>query len=1054
MTTRTTSVFRVLASGLVAGFLALSAVAAYAVVPDVMLNNEKLRFGGGGSNSSSFSYVDSVAANAMLEQPFYKASSGKWYKLTYSSYGLNMTLGSGTGGSNWSGATVPESGSFSTQGLTSINNLAVDDSGMTLRSPTQAVDYGYGTLVATGDVSLNGASVGISNTYALGQNASFVEITTAITNNEASPIDNVMIWVGTKDDYVGTSDVPTKTRGNLVGGSFQAISSSSDSSNAIQITSGAEGVLFYSTTPNAATTINDCCSFKNAYSQDPSTAPVTEQGDGAYAAVLPVGSLAAGATTSITWYYAAGALADLASVAAAVAAAAGSPPAASAADSSATVAWEQGDSGGGTITGYRVRYSSDGGNSWTTHSADFRGDAAPRELTISGLANGTEYEFQVASLTGDIDATPTVGEWSDSSSVLIAGAPTAPTITSIAPGAERLLVAFDTPSATGGFAITDYEYSTDNGSSWSSSGSTSSPITITGLTNGVSYSVKVRGKGSFSGVASAAVVGTPAASVAPFPPVISSIGAGNKTLTIQFTPPSDNGGAAISNYSYSTDGSTFRAFAPALTSSPASVTVLSSDGSTPLVNGTSYPISIKAINSTGASLVSNSVSGTPSAGSAATPEATPEATPAAPTAPYRLTVAPPARPIGDGLRIFRASEAPEEPVLKVGGRAVELEATVPSNGVLRLDSSSSGFGFSVEAPGGSVTKNAGGKTTISVAQERTAVLGGTGMQPNSRARAFLPLDGGNFVLVADIAVNDDGTFSAVGNFRNAPGKTPLPVGVTLLQLVSVDKNGNQIVLEVAVDIPQENPRPEVDLSDGGIVELEPGKFQGSSAGKPTVLQVKNTGRGFGFAGDGYEIEIASSDDGAVSTSENGELVLKLVRDEETVVSGKGFKPKTRADVYLFSEPTLVGSVTIDEDGNFYGEFNLDPELIPVGNHTLQVQGVGTDGYVKAANMGVVVEDSPSLRVVPLVPLAPWWTLWFILAGFLVVLVARWRRVLKTRGRHLTGTLIVLASATPGVILGWLSTVTGVVWWALGLGILASVLSWFAPQKSKARRDED
>jgi hypothetical protein len=397
------------------------------------------------------------------------------------------------------------------------------------------------------------------------------------------------------------------------------------------------------------------------------------------------------------------------------------------------------------------------------------------------------------------------------------------------------------------------------------------------------------------------------------------------------------------------------------------------------------------------------------------------------------------------LRIFRASEAPEEPVLKVGGRAVKLEATVGSNGVLSLDSS--GFGFSVEAPGGSVTKNAGGKTTINVAQERTAVLGGAGMQPNSRARAFLPLDGGNFVQVADIPVKFDGTFSGVGNFRNEPGKTPLPVGVTLLQLVSVDKNGNQIVVEVAVDIPQEEPRPEVDLTEGGIVEFEPGKFQGTSAGKPTDLQVQNTGRGFGFAGDGYEIDIASSDDDAVSTSDDGELVLKLVRDEETVFSGNGFKPETRADVFLFSEPTLVGSVTIDEDGNFSGKFKLDPELVPVGNHTLQVQGVGTDGYVKAANMGVVVEDSPS-------PLAPWWTLWFILAGFLFVLVARWRRVLKTRGRHLTGTLIVLASATPGVILGWLSTVTAVVWWALGLSILASVLSWFAPQKSKARRAED
>jgi hypothetical protein len=952
MTTSTKFVFRVLASFLVAGFLALSAVAAFAVVPDIMVNNEKLRFGGGGADSSSFTYVDSVAANSMLEQPFYKSSDGNWYKLTYSTYGLNMTLGSGTGGSNWSGATVPESGSFSTQGLTSINNLAVNTSGMTLRSPTQAVPYGYGTLVATGDVSLNGSNVGISNTYVLGQNDSYVKITTAITNNNvSSAIDNVMIWVGTKDDYVGISDRPTKTRGNLVGDSFQAITSGSDSSNAIKITSGAEGVLFYSTTPNTKTTINSCCTFQNAYNQNPSAASVTATGDGSYAAVLPVGSLTAGATRSITWYYAAGSLADLDSVAAAVAAAA--RPVATSADSSATVAWEQGDSGAGTITGYRVRYSSNGGTSWTTHSTDFTGDAAPRQLTISGLTNGTEYQFQVAPLTG---ASPgTLGSWSNSSSV-IAGAPTSPTITSISPAASRLLVAFNAPSATGGFPITDYEYSTDNGTSWSSSGSASSPITITGLTNGVSYSVKVRGKGSFSGVASVAVVGTPVAS------------------------------------------------AP-------------SSGSAE----------------------------TPVATPAETPVATPVATPATPTARERLTVAPPERPIADDLRIFRASEAPEEPVLKVGGRAAKLEATVGSNGVLSLDSS--GFGFSVEAPGGSVTKNAGGKTTINVAQERTAVLGGAGMQPNSRARAFLPLDGDNFVQVADIPVKFDGTFSGVGNFRNEPGKTPLPVGVTLLQLVSVDRNGNQIVVEVAVDIPQEDPRPEVDLSEGGIAELEPGKFQGTSAGKPTDLQVRNTGRGFGFAGDGYEIDIASSDDGAVSTADNGELVLKLVRDEETVFSGNGFKPETRADVFLFSEPTLVGSVTIDEDGNFSGKFKLDPELVPVGNHTLQVQGVGTDGYVKAANMGVVVEDSSS-------PIAPWWTLWFILAGLLFVLVARWRRVLNTRGRHLTGTLIVLASATPGVILGWLSTVTAVVWWALGLGILASVLSWFAPQKSKARRAED
>ena len=316
---------RTVATGVLAALISMSAVAAVASVPDIMLNNDKLRFGGGGAESSSFTYVDSVATNGMLEQPFYKSSDGNWYKLTFNNYGLNMTLGSGTGGANWSGATVPTSGDFSTvgQGITSLNNLAVDVSGMTLREPDQAVDYGYGTLVVTGDVTLNGASVGISNTYVLGQNASFVKITSAITNNDASAIDNVHIWVGTQDDYVGTNDDPTKTRGNLVGGTFQAITDATASSNAIQITSGSEGVLFYSTSPGVDTSIASCCLFSNAVNQDPDTAAITETGDGSYAAILPVGNLAAGATTSITWYYAAGATADLGAVAQQVAADAG-----------------------------------------------------------------------------------------------------------------------------------------------------------------------------------------------------------------------------------------------------------------------------------------------------------------------------------------------------------------------------------------------------------------------------------------------------------------------------------------------------------------------------------------------------------------------------------------------------------------------------------------------------------------------------------------------------------------------------------------------------------
>ncbi|NBT49674.1 MAG: hypothetical protein EBT07_18045, partial [Actinobacteria bacterium] len=63
---------------------------------------------------------------------------------------------------------------------------------------------------------------------------------------------------------------------------------------------------------------------------------------------------------------------------------------------------------------------------------------------------------------------------------------------------------------------------------------------------------------------------TPAAATAPAAPTINSITPGNGSLSVAFTAGSD-GGSAITNYKYSTDGgSTFTAVSPAATTSPIS----------------------------------------------------------------------------------------------------------------------------------------------------------------------------------------------------------------------------------------------------------------------------------------------------------------------------------------------------------------------------------------------------------------------------------------------------------------------------------------------------
>jgi len=180
---------------------------------------------------------------------------------------------------------------------------------------------GYGKIVSSRTFTILGQQIILQNTFSLGVNDSFVKIITQVTNNATAPVQNMMVWVGTRDDYVGMTDVNTKTRGNLVAGNFTPVTANNQSSRAIMITNTNEGVLFYSETAGVMTSYALCCSFSNVYNTYPLTlAPATPNPtDGSYAAVLPIGNVTVGGSSSITWYYAAGAVTSLADVAQSVA---------------------------------------------------------------------------------------------------------------------------------------------------------------------------------------------------------------------------------------------------------------------------------------------------------------------------------------------------------------------------------------------------------------------------------------------------------------------------------------------------------------------------------------------------------------------------------------------------------------------------------------------------------------------------------------------------------------------------------------------------------------
>jgi hypothetical protein len=574
----------------------------------------------------------------------------------------------------------------------------------------------------------------------------------------------------------------------------------------------------------------------------------------------------------------------------------------------------------------------------------FSSGALPTGLTLNtstGVVSGTPTVTSTATVT--ITATGSSSGTATSSMIFSIKNAQAELVVSSTQGTQGTPLAL---TVTGGSGSGSVSYTVANGTA---TGCTISGGNLSASTSGTCLVTATKAAdSSYTAVSSSqttvTLIGRPGV------PTINSITATDEGISIAFTAPASTGGSPITNYLYSLDdGQTYVAFSPAQTTSPLLVTGL--------VGGTAYDVKIRAANVVGEGTASTKTAitylakpGTPTIGSITPGNQELSITFTAPASDGGASITNYMYSLDNGVTFVSFSPAQTTSPLKItnliAGTSYSIKI-LATNSVGQGTSSTTVVGSTIAPP--AATPIAPTRPTERVVTPTPTPT--VGPQPGTAERpAELQRTSPTQVLspnlqprVIDLSPPPSSTATPTPSPSGGLGSSATLPPETALSLVPGPDSEKRVA-----EIPTSVLVNGVNQSSLIIVVRE------------TISQVVTT--------DGGLLSVQAQSGGeAIPVDSLGRI--QMVRNDSVQAEGQGMFPDSEFAVYLFSDPQLLGLGRADANGNFYVTFPVGFDL-PLGEHTLQVVGLNTNGDQIAVSMPVVVIETkaPALEQATTPPL--------------------------------------------------------------------------------------